>query len=477
MRLTPIFAVLLAAAALLPKGEAREIKGYSPKGGEDVTVFELPITDTIDLGLASFVDRVLAGAKEGDLVLLKLKTFGGRVDAAVRIRDTLLESKATTIAYIDHRAISAGALIALACDTIIMSPGASIGAATPVELGEGGEAKATSEKVVSYMRAEMRATAEAKGRRGDIAEAMVDATIAVPGVSEAGKLLTLTGERAKELGIANDIAPTYEAVFELLNLARARRVESRTHWGEKVARFLTDPVVSSLLMSLGVLGLLMELYTGGHGIGGAVGLACLALFFFGQHTARLAGMEEMLLFGLGAVLLLIEIFFIPGFGVTGVLGIIAMGAGLAMSLVELNLPFSVSFELGYFQQAVQHATTRLALAVVVLIVGVFVLGRYMPGTRLGKHVILQADNAAAQGYVGTADTGYRDLLGKTGLALGTLRPSGIADFDGQRVDVVSEGDYIEPGSAVQVLKIDGNRVVVRRAEIASVSNQEPEKRG
>jgi membrane-bound serine protease (ClpP class) len=175
------------------------LKGHDPHGGAGKKLIEIPIEGTIDLGLAAFVERSVAQATTNDVIVLKIKTFGGRVDAAVRIRDVLLEANAPTVAFIDHRAISAGALITLACDTILVSPGASIGAATPVESGPQGQMQPTAEKVISYMRAEMRATAEAKGRRTDIAEAMVDPDIEIAGLNPKGKLLTLTGEQAIKL--------------------------------------------------------------------------------------------------------------------------------------------------------------------------------------------------------------------------------------------------------------------------------------
>ena len=235
------------------KKDITQLKGYDPGGGQGRTLYEVPIEGTIDLGLAPFVERVIERASSEDIVLIRVKTFGGRVDAAVRIRDALLDSRAATVAYVDRRAISAGALISLACHTLVMGPGASIGAATPVQQGKSGEMEKTSEKVVSYMRAEMRSTAEARGRRADLAEAMVDADIEIKGVTEKGKLLTLTTERALELGLADATATDFEATVRLLNLGDADRVRLDTHWAEKVARVLTDPVVSSLLMTFGFL--------------------------------------------------------------------------------------------------------------------------------------------------------------------------------------------------------------------------------
>ncbi len=454
-------AALAQAPAVPTVAPNPKLKGYDPKGGAGKTVYELPIDGDIDLGLSAFVDRVLAEAKEGDVAILRIKTFGGRIDAAVRIRDALLDTEATTVAYIDHRAISAGALIALAADTIIMSPGAAIGAATPVQM-EGGETKDTSEKVVSYMRAEMRATAEAKGRNGTIAEAMVDKDIEIRGLDEKGKLLTLTGDKALEVGIADAIAETYEAAIGLLNLGQATRAARQTHWGEKVARALTDPVVSSLLMSFGVLGLMMEFYTGGHGIGAAVGIACLAAFFFGQYAANLAGWEEILIFGAGAALILVEVFVIPGFGVAGIAGILLMAVGFAMALVEFELPLGVSFELGYLQQAVEAVSIRLAAVILALVAGMVVFSRYLPATRMGRTLILGAETAATQGYV-SAPPDFAGLVGKGGRALGPLRPAGIADIEGRRVDVVTLGDFIESGSAVEVVQVEGNRIVVKKS--------------
>lgn len=458
----PILVFLLGAIGFAQApSSSSTLKGYDPNGGAGKTIHEVSIDGTIDLGLAPFVERVVRDAVAGDVVMLKIKTFGGRVDAAVRIRDALLDSKATTVAYIDHRAISAGALIALATDTIIMSPGAAIGAATPVQMDESGEAKPTSEKVVSYMRAEMHATAVAKGRRGDVAEAMVDPDIEVKGVNEKGKLVTLTTEQARHLGIAEATVADYEAAISLLNLQQATRVKTETSWGEKLARMLTDPVVSSLLMSFGFLGLMMEFYTGGHGIGGGIGIICLGLFFAGQYAANLAGWEELLLFALGLGLLLVEILFVPGFGVPGILGLVTMAAGLVMALVELEVPLGVSFELGYFQQAVETVSVRMATVLFAMIAGAYVFAKYLPKTRVGGQFILASATGTTAGYVGTATDLTVELVGKEGRVVGALRPAGIADIEGKRVDVVSDGGFVDAGTPVVVVQVDGNRVVVR----------------
>jgi len=452
-----------------------KLKGYSEAGGADSKVFIVPIEGTIDLGLAPFVERVIEQATADDLVMLKIKTFGGRVDAAVRIRDALLSSVAPTVAYVDRRAISAGALISLACDTIIMSPGSSIGAATPVQQGEGGEMKATSEKVVSYMRAEMRATAEAKGRRADLAEAMVDADIEIKDVIEKGKLLTLTGKTAVELELADAQAPSFEDAFVMLNRTRAERLQTNTHWAEKLARLLTDPVVSSLLMTFGFLGLLMELYSPGFGVGGTIGVVCLLLFFSGQYAANLAGWEEMILFFIGFVLLMLELFVIPGFGVAGIAGIAAMLAALVMAMIELDLPWDVSFELGYVKEAMTQAFVRLGATLVVLIVAAIAFGKYFPASRLGRWLVFKAapagagdegEGLGAEAPGGSLPDSLDELMGQRGKAHTVLRPMGIVDFDGRRIHVLTDGEFVKKGKLVEVVEVDGHRVVVQTIEDA-----------
>jgi len=447
-----------------------DLKGYDPNGGAGKTLYEVPIDGTIDLGLAAFVERVVDTATKNDVIALKIKTFGGRVDAAVRIRDALLSASATTVAYIDRRAISAGALISLACDTIIMSPGASIGAATPVQGGSPGqEAQAVSEKVVSYMRAEMRATAEAKGRRTDLAEAMVDADIEIKDVIAKDKLLTLTSVKALELKLADDIADGFDEAIVKLNLKQATHASTDTHWAEKITRLLTDPAISSMLMTFGFLGLLMELYSPGFGVGGTIGVTCLALFFLGQHAANLAGMEELILFGLGFLLIMLEVFVVPGFGITGIGGIICLVAALAMAMVELNVPWDVAFELGYVQEAFEYSVIRLAITFAVLVAGAFVFGKYFPGSRIGGWLVFKMEPAAdgsaglgAEAPGGSLPEEYDDLLGKTGTTKSVLRPTGVVDFDGKRVHVLTDGEFIREGKTVEVSEVDGHRVVVKQ---------------
>ena len=189
--------------------------------------------------------------------------------------------------------------------------------------------EAVDEKMTSYMRAEMRATAEANGRDGDLAEAMVDRTIVVEGVVDDTKLLTATTDLAVRLGLADAVHEDLDGLLEDAGLAEAGQVEATTYWAEELSRFLTDPAVSGILMSLGMLGLLVELYSPGVGLPGAVGVLCLGAFFGGHLIADLAGMEELVLLAIGLVALGLEVFVIPGFGIAGVIGIVSILSALS----------------------------------------------------------------------------------------------------------------------------------------------------
>jgi membrane-bound serine protease (ClpP class) len=453
-RLPVALAALIALAGLAP-AQAQPAKP---------SVHVVPIEGTIDLGLAPFVRRAIdeAAAAGAAALVLEVNTFGGRVDAAVQIRDALLDSPVKTIAYVNKRAISAGALISLAAEHIVMAGGATIGAAMPVQGGQpGATPQPVQEKTVSYVRKEFRATAESRKRPALIAEAMVDADVAIRGLVDKGKLLTLTTDEALKHKVADFRADTLEAALERLGLRDAQLRRHGPNWAENVVRFLTHPVVSSLLVSIAMLGILIELRTPGFGVPGAAGIASLGLFLWGHWIAQLAGWEELLLALGGVVLLALELLVIPGFGVAGILGILALLAALVMSMLGP----------GDTAQFVTMTVVRVVLALAGAIVASLVLLRYLPRLPVGRQLVLQTHLDAAQGYA-SAPVDDQALLGKRGRASSPLHPAGIAEIEGARVDVVSDGELIEAGALIQVVRVDGNRIVVRRTTPATNSNEE-----
>lgn len=417
-------------------------------------IYVVPIKGVIDLGLAPFVERALAEAEKNQAaaVILDINTFGGRVDAAVQIRDALLDSPVRTIAFVDKRAISAGALISLAAETIIMAPGGTIGAATPVQSGPSGNTTApTSEKTVSYVRKEFRSTAESRKRPPLIAEAMVDSDVVIPDVSEKGKLLTLTTEEALKLKVADLQANSIEALLKALDIKDAELRTLAPNWAEEIVRFLTHPVVSSLLVSVAMLGIFLELRTPGFGIPGAIGLTSLSLFMWGHWLVQLAGWEELLLAGAGLFLLLLELFVIPGFGVAGILGLLALLSALVMSTLGA----------GSHSEIVLWAVVRMGFSIIVAIVLSVLFLKFLPKLPVGRKLILSTELDASDGYASAPASDYQ-WLGRTGHAHSTLRPAGIADIQGHRVDVVSDGEFIDAGEPIRVMHVDGNRIVVQR---------------
>jgi membrane-bound serine protease (ClpP class) len=416
-------------------------------------VYVVPVEGMIDLGLAPFVRRVLAEAQDAGAaaVVLEINTFGGRVDAAVQIRDALLNSPVRTVAYVKPRAISAGALIALAAEKVAMAGGGTIGAATPVQAGAANApAQPVEEKTVSYVRKEFRSTAEHRGRPPLFAEAMVDADVVIPGVIEKGKLLTLTTTEAVEHGIADLRADSIEAALEQLGFGQPTLRRVSANWAEGLVRFLTHPFVASLLMTMALVGILVELRTPGFGFAGAIGLLSLALFFWGHGLVHLAGWEEVLLTAAGLLLVALEVFVIPGFGVTGVLGIAAILAGLVLSLTGSGASAEFIVRLG----------SQVVFSLLLALLASAVLLRYLPRLPLARRLVLNTGLGAGEGLDSMATTDLR-WLGKRGDTVSSLRPAGIAQFGGERVDVVSEGDFIAAGEPIEVVRVDGNRIVVK----------------
>jgi membrane-bound serine protease (ClpP class) len=413
-----------------------------------------PIDGIIDLGLAPFVQRVLdeATAAGAAAVILEINTFGGRVDAAVLIRDALLTSQVRTVAFVNKRAISAGALISLAAEKIAMADGGTIGAATPVQIGQpGAPAQPVAEKTVSYMRKEFRATAESRNRPPLIAEAMVDADVEIEGLIGKGKLLTLTTTEALAHRVADFRADDLDAVLRQLDLAGARVQRASVNWAEQIVRFLTHPVLGSLLMTIGILGIILELRTPGFGVPGILGITSLGLFFWGHWLVRLAGWEELLLIGIGLALLAAELFLIPGFGIAGILGIAAVLAGLSLSLVGT----------GATREVILFGVGRVALSLLLAILASLVMLRFLPQLPYGRRLVLETTLPTTAGFASSTED-QRGWLGKQGRAASPLRPAGIARFGDERVDVVSEGEFIEPEAPIEVIRVEGNRIVVRQ---------------
>ena len=412
-------------------------------------VYRIPIEGVIDRGLGPFVERGLAAAEKAGarFVIIDINTPGGRIDAAWQIVDAIQNSPVPVYAFVD-RALSAGAMIALAAEAIYVEPGATIGAATPVT----GEGQKTSEKMVSAMRSEFRALAEARGRDPRIAEAMVDEEIEITGVVEAGKLLTLTADEALDLGYAKGMHSSLNDLVRELGQDPRDVTTIDPNWAELIVRFLTNPVVAPLLLTLGFLGLLFEVKTPGFGFGGLAGLIGLSLFFGAHLIVGLAGWEELMLITAGLVLIAVEVFIIPGFGVAGTLGIVSVGAGVVLSMLGR---FPTLTDMGF-------AFSAVVAAMIITAVFAYAFLRHLRWSRRLGGLFLRQATAKEAGYI-SGDV-RSDLVGQQGTAATTLRPAGVGMFGDERIDVVTEGPWIEAGRSIQILRSEGYRHVVREVD-------------
>jgi membrane-bound serine protease (ClpP class) len=411
------------------------------------TVYRLAVTGVVEDGLAPYVARGLreAAAAGAAAVYLDIDTPGGRIDAAERIADAVGASTVPVYAFVNPRAYSAGALIALSAKAIYMRPGAVLGAATPVD-GQGVKA---SEKMVSAMRGEFRALAEARGLDPRVAEAMVDERVEVPGLDSPDQLLTLSTNEALRVGYAKAAVAGEPELLRAIGLPDALVVTLEPNWAELVVRFLTNPLVSPLLLSLGILGLVFEIKTGAFGVGGLISLASLGLFFGSSFLVGLAGWEEIILLGVGLVAISIEVFVLPGFGAAGILGLVALGAAVTLAMIGTS-PTTAD---------VTQAFVVLGASLAITVAVAYAWLRHLPNSGRFAGLFLRGGAHQVDGYIAAAPRA--DLVGMDGIAVTDLRPSGTAQIGPERVDVVTEGEYVAQGRTVRVVRSEGYRHVVR----------------
>jgi membrane-bound serine protease (ClpP class) len=416
----------------------------------DPEIYRIAIGGAIDRGLIPYVKRIVGEAEEHKAVatLVEINTLGGRLDAMIEIRDVILDANVRIIGYVNKRAISAGALIALACPELYIAPGATIGAATPVDQ----QGKKASEKVVSYARAEFKSTAERNNRPVDLAVAMVDEDVEVDKLVKKGKLLTLTAGEAVANKVADGIYDSLDDLLESLNLKAAIIKSPKTNWAENVIRVLNHPIVSGLLLTIGLLGLITEVMSAGWGVPGTLGLVALVLYFGSHFMVGLAGVQELVLIMIGLVLIVLEAFIIPGFGIAGILGIACLIGGIVMSMLgTFATPADIS-----------NAIWITIGALVLAIVGAFMLLKLLERRPFWSKISLASKESKSSGFVSSAKK--PELAGQVGTAITDLRPVGAGLFNDKRLDVVTSGDYIDAGEKIKIIKDEGYRVIVERVK-------------
>ena len=474
---------------------------------DSAQVYVIDIRNEIGSGVGTYISEGIRAAEtaEADVIIFDVDTPGGRVDSAVNIIRSIQATQIPTIAFVNRQAISAGAMISAACSQIVMTSGATIGDSAPVNL-QGEEA---GEKALSYIRGTIRATAERQDRNPDIAESMVDKELVLVRLPDGiivkllpeeyavreeagekmeilcaqGKLLTLSTKQALEYGFVEaqaetlgqllaqyqlvesggiTMALTEEAIFRkqsevgvaqvtrLKSLEGARVIEFEATLADKIVFFVTSPLISSLLLSLGILGIFIEIRTPGFGIPGFLGLLCIGLFFGGHMLTQIEAEWALLAFIIGIALIALEVFVIPGFGVAGIMGIILM-------LGSIFFVFNNAYDVG---TAVQWLSIS-----VILTSGLAILAAYMlPKTQAFQRFALSTVMDADMGYHSSSLEDFQSYVGKTGTALTPLRPAGTARIGNKRLDVVTVGDFIAQESTVKVLEVEGSKIFVEAIE-------------
>lgn len=404
-------------------------------------VYVIPVEGEINSATAQFVERSIQKAQNDRAVaiIIEIDTPGGLVESAKRIKNAILETNLPTYAYVKDHAWSAGALVALAADKIVMAPGSSIGSAEPRTAAM----QPVDEKILSALRSDFKSTAQRNGHDEKIAEAMVDKDIEIPGVVEKGKLLNLTAVEALDIRFCDSILPSKTALLEQYGFQDAEMQTVSFTTAENMAHVLTNPFISSLLLTLGFAGILIEIFTTGWGVAGSLGIISLALYYSSHVFAGYVHWGVIILFLVGLILLALEIFAVPGFGFTGISGIAAILVSVLWSAPTVEL-----------------ALIYILIAMVGTAVLLAVSFKFLTKRRLWNKIILGEKQEKELGYL--AAVGRKDLIGRKGSVLSDLRPAGAIVVDGERIDAISEGGYIQKGDEIVIIKVEGSKVVVKR---------------
>lgn len=437
----PAFLVAVAAALLwvwTPGAQAQDVARQ---------VWIIPIETEITPATAQYVESRIARANEEQPLALvfSIDTPGGQILAAERIVGSILQdARVPTIAVVQN-AISAGAIIAMSAEQLVMLPGSSIGAATAVSGLTGQQA---SEKINSVWRSFFRTVAEARGRNPEVAEGMVSERVEIPGLSTSEELITLSAARAVEFDIADLQASSLTDALEQLGYGGVETLRLEPNLAERLGTALASPLLVALLLVIGVGGILIEAFTPGFGIPGAVGVLALITLGAGLFIATPAGIFDVVLILGGILLLVLELLVIPGFGVAGI-------AGLAAITVAVIRLFPNEYQWAYVIGYTSLLGGALLVALFWLLPNSRFTRTFALSTRLGNAPGSDPEQARL-----VASHDY--LKGQTGVAITDLRPAGVAQIGDERVDVVTQGDFISNGSNIEVLRVEGSRVVVRQ---------------
>ena len=398
-------------------------------------VYVIPIKGEINSASYSFLKDVI---NDIDLdsakgIIFEIDTYGGLIDQASNIKDLIISLDVPTISFVNNKAESAGVLITIASENVVMATNSTIGSAETIP---------NTEKILSTWRAFLRDTAQYRGRDTEIIQAMADKDIIVSGINSQGKLINLTSNEALEHGITDLISDDYHEMLAHFGIANANLVKVEESLQVKLSKLISKPYISSLLLTLGLVGLVVEILTPGFGIGGTISIISFGLFFGGNILAGNSNWTSLALFATGMLLLVVE-GIVPGFGLPGIAGIIFVLAGTVLAMGSLA-----------------SAIASLSIAIIITTVVTIILLKLGFRSKLLDRVILKAEHNKEKGYLSVDSSDV--YLDKVGISITELRPSGFIEIDGKKLDALSDSSFIPKDVQVQVFRVEGSKIFVRR---------------
>ena len=398
-------------------------------------VYVIPINGEITKATYNFLRNTLNNiAKDSPrAIIFEIDTYGGLIDVAEKIKNLIIELDIPTISFVNNKAESAGVLITIAGENVVMAESSTIGSAETIP---------NTEKVLSMWRSFLRDVAQFRGRDSEIIEAMADRDIYIAGISEKGKLLNLTSNEALQYGIADLISNDYDEILSHFNISYNNIVKIEESMELKAAKFLSNSSISTLLLTIGFVGLIIEIFTPGFGIGGTISIIAFGLFFGGNIIAGNSQWTSLAIFVTGLILLVIEAI-VPGFGLPGISGIILVILGTILAMGSLA-----------------SALMSVSIAIIITAIITMLLIKYGHRSPFLDKIVLSTHQKDEEGYLSSLSRD--EYLGKEGVSITELRPSGIIEIDGERLDALSSGAFIPKQSNIKVVRVEGSKIIVRR---------------
>lgn len=398
-------------------------------------VFIIPIKGEINRATFNFISSTLNKVLEKNpaAIIFEIDTYGGLITETEKIKNLIMALDIPTISFVNNKAESAGVLLAISSEKLVMANSSTIGSAETIP---------DTEKVLSMWRSFLRDAAQQRGRDSNIIEAMADSDIYIEGISQKGKLLNLTGKEALELGVADLVSDSYEEILDSFSISYNSIVQVDESLELKFAKLLANSYISTLLITIGLIGFVIELFTPGFGIGGIISIISFGLFFAGNILAGNSQWTSLIIFVIGLILLVIEAIS-PGFGLPGISGIVLIVVGIVLAM-----------------GSIQSAIMSLSVAIILTAIITILLIKQGRKIEVFNKIVLSTKHDDEGGYF-SAPPKY-EYLDKEGIALTDLRPSGIIEIDEEKLDALSEGSYIQKGSQVKVVKVEGSKIIVRR---------------